>query len=92
MKKVILTLLTVAALGTTLSASLMANARQFRLAEGDRAIGFRHLTSNSYQVLYRRNNRQDWQFYAYYGNRFDAEKTAFRLRRDGYRTYVERAR
>ncbi len=92
MKKFILTLLTVAALGTTLSAPLMANAREFQIAEADRAIGFRNLTSNSYQLLYRRNNRQDWQFYAYYGNRFDAEKTAFRLRRDGYRTHVERAK
>ncbi|MCG9889506.1 MAG: hypothetical protein MH252_00345 [Thermosynechococcaceae cyanobacterium MS004] len=92
MNKFILTILTVAALGTTLSAPLIANAREFRLAEADHAIGFRNLTSNSYQVLFRRNHRQAWQFYAYYGNRFQAEKAAFRLRRDGYRAYVERAK
>jgi hypothetical protein len=90
MKKIILTLLSVAALGTTLSAPLMANAREFRFGDGDHSIGFRDRNSTSYEVFYRRNRREGWQFYGYYNSRFQAEKAAFRLQLKGYRAYVER--
>jgi hypothetical protein len=92
MKKIILAILATSAIGTTLSAPFVANAHPFKSVEEDHAIGFRDLNSNSYEVLYRRNNRSSWQFHAYYANRFEAEKSAFRLRLDGYRTLVQHAR
>jgi hypothetical protein len=79
MKKVILALLTVTTLGTTMSAPFISNAHEHKTAKKDRAIGFRELNSNSYEVLLRRNNRQSWFLHTYYPNRFEAEKVAFSL-------------
>jgi hypothetical protein len=92
MKKIILAILATSAIGATLSAPFMANAHQSKAGNGDHAIGFRDLNANSYEVLYRKTNRPSWQFYGYYANRFEAEKVAFRLRLDGYRTLVQHAR
>ncbi|MCG9889810.1 MAG: hypothetical protein MH252_01890 [Thermosynechococcaceae cyanobacterium MS004] len=94
MKKVVLALLSVAALGTTLSAPFAANAREVRIdLPGRRDISIDlpgDRRDRSYDVLYRRNRRSGWQYYGTYDSRFRAERAAWRLERQGYRAYVER--
>jgi hypothetical protein len=89
MKKIIVTLLSVATLATTLSTPLVAKAGGFEFDDRDDRIGFWDRRSDIYKVMYRRRYG-DWKVYGKYDSRFQAEKVAFFLERQGYRTYVER--
>ncbi len=90
MKKAIVTLLSVAALGTVLSAPLIANANDFRRDDHDAPMGFRERHHRVYEVYYRRHRHSEWDYYGSYNSRFRAEKASFHLRLKGYMAYVER--
>lgn len=87
MKKIIATFLSVATLGSTLAFPLIANAGELDFDGFEPKIGFREFSSNSYKVWYRYHG--EWELYGKYNSRFQAEKVAFILERQGYRTYVK---
>lgn len=90
MKKAIVTLLSVVALGTVLSIPSIANARDFGMDDRDAPMGFRERHHSVYEVYYRRHRHSDWEFYGSYDSRFRAEKASWSLRARGYKSYIER--
>ncbi|NJK30520.1 MAG: hypothetical protein HC790_13125 [Acaryochloridaceae cyanobacterium CSU_3_4] len=77
-------------MGTLLSAPLIANAGELRIGDRDYSISFYDHSDKAYEVFYRRHHHDDWEYYGSYDSRYRAEKIAFNLRRQGYRTYIER--
>jgi hypothetical protein len=90
MKKTIVTLLSLATLGSLLSTPLNASAGELRISDRDYSISFYDHSDKVYEVFYRRHRHDDWEYYGSYDSLSRAEKVAFSLRRRGYRTYIER--
>ena len=88
MKKVIVSLISLAALGTVLSAPLMASAQTIRIGDRGSLISFRD--HDVYIVLYRRHRHSDWNYYGSFENRHRAERVADRLEDRGYIARIER--
>jgi hypothetical protein len=88
MKKIILSVLAAAAMGTTLSAPLMANAREVNLGQNTN-ISFLQARS-SYDVFYKRSRFEGWKYYGSYSNKFIAKATVFRLETQWFKAYYER--
>jgi hypothetical protein len=87
MKKIILAVLATAAMGTTLTAPLMANAREVNLGHNTN-ISFLQARS-SYDVFYKRERFEGWRYYGSYSNKYEAKATVFRLEIQGFEAYYE---
>jgi hypothetical protein len=59
---------------------------------GSRLAQMRRGRDRQFAVYYRRNNNQQWTLDNYYQNRRNAQLSADRLERRGYRTYVQVSR
>ncbi|HEY9824897.1 MAG TPA: hypothetical protein V6D19_05575 [Stenomitos sp.] len=85
MKKVALSLLTIAALGSTFVAPLGAKAvevnlgRDFNISVGER--------DSSYDVFFKRNRFSGWQYYGGYNSSYKAQAIVFSLQAQGFRAY-----
>jgi hypothetical protein len=90
MKKLILSLMTVSALGIMIGAPVKANA-------GEINIGGYHFSDpripshrSRYGVYFKTQKQKFWQFKGEYGTRFEAEYSANRLRDKGYIARIDR--
>jgi hypothetical protein len=88
MKKIVLAVLTTAALGTTLTVPSIANAHKLNLANEHSHHSCRG-RGTSYAIYYQRDRFDSWHYYGCYDSRFQANISAFRLRAEGFRVSVE---
>ncbi len=86
MKKLILSLMTLSALGIVIAAPLNANAVEINVG----GYRFSDRQSSKYAVYYKTQYQKRWQFKGDYGTRFEAEFAARRLRHNGYIARIDR--
>ncbi|HEY9825270.1 MAG TPA: hypothetical protein V6D19_07470 [Stenomitos sp.] len=85
MKKVALSLLAVAALGSAFVAPLSAKAVEINLGHDfNISVGDRH---SSYDVFFKRNRFSGWQYYGTYRSSYKAQAIVFSLQAQGFRAY-----
>ena len=90
MKKLILSLMTLSALGIIIGAPVQANAGEINI--GGYHFSDRHLPRGNarYAVYFKRDHHKHWQYKGEYGTRFEAEYSANRLRDRGYTARIDR--
>jgi hypothetical protein len=90
MKKLILSLMTLSALGIMIGAPVQANAREINI--GGYQFSDHHLPRGNarYAVYFKTERQKHWQYKGEYGNRFEAEYSANRLRDRGYVARIDR--
>lgn len=86
MKKLIVSLMTLSALGIVIAAPLNANAIEINVG----GYRFSDRQSSKYAVYYKTQSQKYWQFKGDYGTRFEAEFAARRLRYNGYIARIDR--
>ncbi|HEY9823965.1 MAG TPA: hypothetical protein V6D19_00840 [Stenomitos sp.] len=85
MKKVTLSLLAVATLGSALVAPLSAKAVEINLGNDfNISVGERH---SSYDVFFKRDRFSGWQYYGSYRSSYKAQAIVFSLQAQGFRAY-----
>ncbi len=90
MKKVIVAILSLAALGTTLSAPLMANAFEIKIGEHSFSDRYGHRSAYRYVVYFRKHFYDHWKVKGDYGSRHEAEYALRRLQDNGYVARIDR--
>jgi hypothetical protein len=90
MKKAIVSLISLAALGTVLATPLIASAQVIRIGNNGSFISFGDHDDEVYIVLYRRHRHSDWQYYGSFESRHRAERVADRLEDRGFTARIER--
>jgi hypothetical protein len=90
MKKLLLSLITLSALGITIGVPVQANAREFNI--GGYHFSDRHIPrgNSRYAVYFKTERQKYWQYKGEYGTRFEAEYSANRLRDKGYIARIDR--
>ena len=90
MKKLILSLMTLGALGIVIGAPIQANAGEINI--GGYHFSDRHLPrgNSRYAVYFKTEHQKYWQYKGEYGTRFEAEYSANRLRDRGYIARIDR--
>jgi hypothetical protein len=90
MKKVMVTLLSLAALSTTLAAPLMANAFEVKIGDHTFSDRYGHRSAHRYVVYFRKHSYNSWQYKGEYSSRYEAEYASQRLQDRGYLARIDR--
>jgi hypothetical protein len=90
MKKVMVAILSLAALGTTLTAPLMANAFEIKIGGHSFSDQYGHRSDHRYVVYFRKHSYDRWKLKGDYGSRYEAEYALHRLQDNGYLARIDR--
>jgi hypothetical protein len=90
MKKVMVSILSLAALGTTLAAPLMANAFEIKIGEHRFSDRYGYRSDYRYVVYFRKHSYDSWKVKGDYGSRFEAEHALHKLQDKGYYARIDR--
>jgi hypothetical protein len=92
MKKVIVTLLSLATLGTALATPMISNAFEINIGGHRFSDRYGHRSDNVYAVFYRKHYYESWKLKDKYGSRYEAEYAKHKLEDKGYYARIERHR
>jgi hypothetical protein len=92
MKKVIVALLSLTALGITLTAPMVSNAFEINIGGHRFSDRYGYRSDKVYAVFFRKHYLDRWKLKGNYGSRYEAEYAQHKLQDKGYLAYIERLR
>jgi hypothetical protein len=89
MKKIIVTLISLATLGAGIAMPYQAKAESIHLGSSGFSFDLGHKVYRQYEVYYRDDRYDEWRFVGSYRYWEDADYAARKLERRGYMTQIE---